>query len=128
MSRATRTRRSAICWDAARVFQSRNWREVMRSCSNGRRNARMNHRELTELLAYRDGDDELLSRERRAELAADPDVPAKLARLAELTQKLRDLPEQPPDEKAWAAVHARLNGRTQPGRSARYRRYWPAMA
>lgn len=88
----------------------------------------MKHRELTELIAYRDGDDDSLSRERRAELAADPEVPSKLARLADIAHTLRDLPQQPPDALVWAAVEARLSGRPQTGRASQYRRYWPALA
>jgi hypothetical protein len=88
----------------------------------------MKRRELTELLAYRDGDDDSLSRERRAELAADPDVPAKLARLAGVTHALRSLPQHPPDAMVWAMVDAHLNGSPQTGRVPRYRCYWPALA
>jgi hypothetical protein len=88
----------------------------------------MKHREITELLAYRDGDDGSLTPRRRAELAADPDVPAKLARLSALTHALRNLPEQPPSPTVWVAVEARLSGRENAHRVPLYRRYGPALA
>lgn len=86
----------------------------------------MKQRELTELLAYRDGD--ALTPERRAALDADPAVPAKLARLAEIAHGLRGLPEQPPGPGVWAAVEVRLSGRRRAGRAPLRRHYVPALA